>query len=76
MSLFKLVEAIINFEKSSSDVELQKMLRICGLKKIDLIQLCKKSGMKSSRKKPELIECWRSGGIIAVQARVGNHQVQ
>ena len=40
MPLFELVEAIVGFEKSSSDSELQEMLR--GLKKTDLTQLCKK----------------------------------
>ena len=53
MSLFELVEAILGFEKSSSDAELQEMLR--GLKKTDLTQLCKKYQLKSSGNKPELI---------------------
>ena len=45
---------ILGFEKSSSDVELQEMLR--GSKKtVDLTQLCKKYGLKSSGNKSELI---------------------
>ena len=40
MSLFELVEVLLGFEKSSSDMELQEMLR--GLKKTNLMQLCKK----------------------------------
>ena len=59
---FELVEAIIGFEKSSSDAELQEMLR--GLKKTDLVQLCRKCRLKSSGNKPELIgrvlEMWRN----------------
>ena len=53
MLLFKLVEAILGFEKSSSNAELRKMLR--GLKKTDLTQLCKKYRLKVSGNKPELI---------------------
>ena len=67
MPLLALDEAIIGFEKSSNDAELQEMLR--GLKKTDLVQLCKKSGLKSSGKKPELIgrvlEKWRSDNSVS-----------
>ena len=51
--LLELVEAILGFEKSSSDAKLQEML--CGLKKIELTQLCKKYRLKSSGNKPKLI---------------------
>ena len=67
MPLLALVEAIIGFEKLSNDAELQEMLR--GLKKTDLVQLCKTSGLKSSGNKPELIgrvlEKWRSDNCIS-----------
>ena len=53
VSLLELVEAIHCFEKSSSNAELQEMLR--GLKKTDLTQLCKKYQLKSSGNKPRLI---------------------
>ena len=65
MPFFELVQAILGFEKSCSDAELQEMLR--GLKKTDLVQLCKKSGLKSSGNKPELIgrvlEKWKNDSI-------------
>ena len=65
MPVFALVEAIISFEKLSSDAELQEML--CGLKKTDLVQLCKRSGLKSSGNKPELIgrvlEKWSDNSV-------------
>ena len=73
MPLFELVEAICDFEKSSSDVELQKMLR--GLKKTDLTQLCKKYRLKSSRNKPELIgrllEKWKDSSASADKKSTG-----
>ena len=53
VSLLELVEAILDFEKSSSNAELQEMLR--ELKKTDLTQLCKKYRLESSRNKPKLI---------------------
>ena len=73
MPLFELVEAILGFEKSSSDLELQEMLR--GLKKTDLSQFCKKYRLKSSGNKPELIgrllEKWKDSSASADEESMG-----
>ena len=78
MSLFDLVEAIVSLEKSSSDAELEEMLR--GLKKHDLVRLCKKSGLKASGNKPELIGRvlvkWRhDSGVSAGEESTGTAAV-
>ena len=73
MPLFELVEAIVGFEKSSSDLELQEMLR--GLKKTNLTQLCKKYQLKSSGNKPELIgrllKKWKDSNTSAKEESTG-----
>ena len=73
MPLFELAEAIRGFEKSSSDAELQKMLR--GLKKTNLTQLCKKYRLKLSGNKPEvigrLLEKWKDSSASADEESTG-----
>ena len=62
MPLFEIVEVTLDFLKMSSNVELQEML--WGLKKTDLMQLCKRYRLKSNSNKPELIgqqlEKWKN----------------
>ena len=63
MPLYEIVEATVDFEKLSSDVELQEMLH--GLKKTDLTRLCRRYRLKSNSNKPERIgeqlEKWKRG---------------